>query len=318
MMLKTALYPSRSLCYSARQQGVAVILVLMIVAMATVLATYLAQQQQLWQRQVESQFDRAQARKLGIAGIDWARAVLADDVRANVTDHDGEMWAMRLPAMPVDNGEVMGVIEDRQGRFNLNDLARNGASSPADILKLQRLLSLLGLPTELAVALADWLDSNSETQYPGGAEDNYYLALAQPYRCANRSLVELGELMLVKGFNEKMIAQLRPYVNVLPVSMPINANFASAEVLAAVIPELSLSEARVVVQQRRGHPFKDFNDFKLRLPRGGILVSPTDFSVNSEFFWVTGRARVGNSQVTTQALLQRAGGWSNVVWQSVE
>lgn len=318
MTLTTSIYSSCSRGHLARQQGVAVILVLMIVALATVLATYLAQQQQLWQRQVASQFDRAQARRLGIAGIDWARAVLADDVRANITDHDGEMWTMRLPAMPVDNGEVIGVIEDRQGRFNLNDLVRNGASSPADILKFQRLLSLLGLPAELAVALADWLDSNSETQYPGGAEDNYYLALAQPYRCANRSLVELGELTLIKGFNEKIIERLRPYVSVLPVSMPINANFASAEVFAAVMPDISLSEARGVVQQRRGHPFKDFNDFKLRLPRGGGAVSPTDFSVNSEFFWVTGRARVGDSQVTTQALLQRAGGWSIVVWQSVE
>ena len=303
---------------SNQQRGVAVIMVMLIVAMATVLATYLAQQQQLWQRQVESQFDRVQARRLGTAGIDWARAVLADDARANITDNEGEMWALRLPAMPVDNGDVMGVIEDRQGLYNLNNLSKNGISSAPDIAQFQLLLNLLGLPTELAVALADWMDRDSETQYPGGGEDAYYLSLPLPYRSANRPLIELGELSRVKGFDERIIGRLRPYVSVLPASLPINVNFAPAEVLAAMIPDMSLSDARVLVQQRRGKPFKDMADFKQRLPRGNMQVNISDFSVNTVFFWVTGRARVGNSQVTTQALLQRSGAWPTVVWQSVQ
>jgi len=59
-------------------------------------------------------------------------------------------------------------------------------------------------------------------------------------------------------------------------------------------------------------------DFKQRLPRNGTQMNDQDFSVSSEFFWVTGRARVVNSQVTTQALLQRSGGWPVVVWQNVQ
>jgi general secretion pathway protein K len=302
--------------YPHNQHGVAIIMVLLIVALATVMATYLAQQQQLWQRQVESQFDRAQARRLGIAGIDWARAVLADDAQANSTDNAGEMWALRLPAMPVDNGEVMGVIEDRQGLYNLNNLVRNGISSAPDIVQFQRLLNLLGLPAELAITLADWMDNDSETQSPGGAEDGYYLSLAQPYRSANRPLTELGELSRVKGFNEINIERLRPYVSVLPLSLPVNVNFAPAEVLSAMIPEMSLSDARILVQQRRGKPYKDVNEFNQSLPRGAAQLN--NFSVSSQFFWVTGRARVANSQVTTQALLQRSGGWPSVVWQSVQ
>ena len=302
----------------SHQRGVAIIMVLLIVALATVLATYLAQQQQLWQRQVESQFDRAQARRLGVAGIDWARAVLADDARANTTDNDSEMWALRLPAMPVDNGEVIGVIEDRQGLFNLNNLVRNGQSSAPDIAQFQRLLGLLGLPGDLALALADWMDSDSDTQYPGGAEDAYYLSLPQPYRSANRQLVELGELSVVKGFDGPSIERLRPFVSVLPLSQPVNVNFAPAEVLSAMIPDMNLSNARMMVQQRRGKPYSDIADFKQRFPRSDIEINDMDFSVTSNFFWVTGRARVANSQVTTQALLQRSAGWPMVVWQSIQ
>jgi general secretion pathway protein K len=220
--------------------------------------------------------------------------------------------------MPVENGEVTGMIEDRQGLFNLNNLVRNGTTSAPDVAQFQSLLAMLGLPGELAPALADWMDADSETQYPGGAENVYYLALPNPYRAANRPLVELGELVLVKGFNKNIIERLRPFVTVLPLPGAVNVNFAPPEVLAAVVGNLSLSDARLLVQQRSVQPFKDVADFNQRLPHGGTQVATGNISVSSQFFMVTGRATVGRAQVTTQALLQRLGGWPTVVWQSVQ
>lgn len=294
-----------------RQQGVAIIMVMLIVAIATALASYMALQQNLWQRQVESQFERAQARQLGLAGMDWARAVLAEDARGGNVDHEKEIWTLRLPAIPVEGGEVIGAIEDRQGLYNLN----NAASNPA---QFQKLLNVLGLPADLAPALADWIDSDSDQQ-AGGAEDGYYLALAKPYRAANRILVDLGELSMVKGFDSRTIESLRPFVSVLPaIRTPINVNFAPAEVMVAVMDKLSLSDARLLVQQRQTQPYKDPEDFKQRLPQGGITVVGSDISVKSDFFWVTGRSSVGNSQVVTQALMQRNNNWPTVVWQSVQ
>lgn len=305
-----------------RQTGVAVIMVILIVALATTLAVYISQQQSLWQRQVETQFDHTQARRLGIAGIDWARAVLADDAHSNNIDHETEMWTLRLPAMPVENGEVLGIIEDRQGLFNLNSLVRNGATSTPDLAKFQRLLAILNLPAELAPALADWMDADSEVQPQGGAEDGYYLALPRPYRAANRPLVELGELARVKGFDTQTIAHLKPFVSVLPlngtINGAININFAPAEVLSAIAQNMSLSEARMLVQQRRGNPFKDIAGFRQRLPNKGVKIDDGDISVSSTFFWITGRASVNNSQVVTQALVQRSHEWPTVVWQNVQ
>jgi len=295
----------------SRQQGVAIIMVLLIVAIATSLAAYMAMQQNLWQRQVESQFERAQARQLGAAGIDWARAVLAEDGRGNSVDHEKEIWTLRLPAIPVEGGEVIGTIEDRQGLFNLNNVATN-------VAQFQRLLEARGLPADLAPALADWIDSGDVMQ-AGGAEDAYYLALPQPYRAANRPLVELGELARVKGFDSRTIESLRAFVSVLPASgTPVNVNFAPPEVLVAAIEGLNLSEARLIEQQRKTQPFKDIADFQKLLPKGINLVNSSGISVKSDFFWVTGTAGVGKAQVVTQALLQRSSGWPTVVWQSVQ
>ena len=300
-----------------KQQGVAIILVLLIVAMATSLAAYMALQQNLWQRQVESQFERAQARQLGAAGIDWARAVLAEDARGGNMDHEKEIWTLRLPAIPVEDGEVIGAIEDRQGLFNLNNV-------PTNVAQFQRLLVGLGFPpdraSDLAFALADWQDADSEVQ-AGGAEDGYYLALPQPYRASNRALVELSELVRVKGFDSRTIDSLRAFVSVLPATgTQVNVNFAPAEVMMAVIEGLTLSDARLLVQQRQSEPFKDVADFKQRLAREGIKVVDSDISVKSDFFWVTGRASVGQAQVVTQVLLDRrvVNNWPVVVWQSVQ
>lgn len=302
----------------SRQSGVAIIMVLLIVALATSLAAFMATQQRLWQRQVESQFDHTQARRVGTAAIDWACAILADDARTSSVDHEKEIWAMRLPAMPVENGEVTGVIEDRQGLFNLNNLVRNGATSLSDVAQFQRLLRALDLPEELATTLSDWMDADSETQYPGGAEDVYYLALLRPYRAANRPLTEIGELSLVKGLDSRIIERLRPFVSILPQTGAINVNFAPPEVLAAVAENMSMADARTLVQQRSGRPFKDMADFKQRLPHKGIQVTDANIAVSSQFFMVTGRAKIGRAQVTTQVLLQRVGGWPTVVWQSVQ
>ena len=80
-------------------RGAALITVLLIVAIATTLAAYIVQQQGHWQRQTENLFAYAQARSIGVAGIDWARAVLADDAVTSTTDHKGEIWTTRLPAV---------------------------------------------------------------------------------------------------------------------------------------------------------------------------------------------------------------------------
>lgn len=296
------------------QQGVAVIMVLLVVAIATTLATYIAQQQNLWQRQVESQFDRTQTRYLGIAGVDWARAILADDGGSNQIDHAREMWTLRLPAIPVENGEVIGAIEDRQGLFNLNNIVPNST----DMAQFQRLLELLGLPPHLAPALADWIDEDTEPRYPGGGEDGYYLALAQPYRTANRPLTELGELVRVKDFNADIVARLQPFVSVLPKATKINVNFAPPEVLAAVVQNLSLTDARTLVHQRTETPFNNVTDFTNAVKQFGGKTQLDNLTVSSQYFWVTGHARVGQAQVTTQALLYRPSVWPIIVWKSVQ
>ena len=51
---------------------------------------------------------------------------------------------MKLPAIPVEGGEVQGTLYDQQGLFNLNNLVRNGTASAIDLVRFQRLLDSAG------------------------------------------------------------------------------------------------------------------------------------------------------------------------------
>lgn len=296
----------------------ALVTVLLIVAMATTIAAFMAQQQGFWQREVENGRDRAQARRIAEAGIDWARAVLADDASVNQSDNAKEMWAMKLPAIPVEGGEVQGTILDQQGLFNLNNLVSNGVASATDLARFQRLLAALGLPQELGGALVDWMDANSETS-ANGAEDEYYLSLAKPYRCANRPLSDIGELAWVRGFDAGIIKRLQPFVSVLPESgTAINVNFAPPEVLVAMLPGLSLQDARQQVTQIKTTPFNSTADFLQQLPRSVARDGSMNLSVSSQYFMVTGYATQGDGASAVHALLRRNGLWAMQMRKSLQ
>lgn len=303
----------------AVQRGAALIMALLVVALATTLATGMIWRQDMWLRQVETRRDLAQARLLAMAGIDWARAVLAEDARTSNTDHLGEPWATKVPAMPAEGGEIGGEMVDEQAKWNLNNLVRNGQVQADSLAVFGRLLERLQLPQTLALTLADWLDADGEAT-PDGAEDAYYLGQTTPYRSANRELSDLDNLLRVRGFNSVIIEKLRPYVSVLPGYNPVNLNTTSAIVLAAVLPNLSTSDAQQIIAERDRIPFRDVADFRNRLPRleQGNSAGNPQLEARSRYFNVLIRSRYGNADVASTALLDRLTPWPAIVWQKFE
>ena len=297
------------------ERGVAVVLAMGVVALAAIAAAAMLASQSTWSRHAELSAEHVQAQALVRAGVDWARALLSDDRRASNVDHLGEPWAMRVPPVPVDNGELAGQIDDQQGAFNLNNLVRNGKVSPPHVEQFRRLLQILALPDALAGNLVDWLDADSEPQPQGGAEDAYYRAQQPPYSAANRALTDVSELALVSGFDQAARTRLRPFVSALPRSTAVNANTASPEVLAAVVEGLGLDGARALVAQRERAYFRNFSDFSNHLP-AGLTVPAEGITASSDYFLASVRVSIGGAQARGSALLARGqAGWPAVVWR---
>ncbi|MDO8464931.1 MAG: type II secretion system minor pseudopilin GspK [Gallionella sp.] len=301
----------------AQQRGVAIILAMGVVALAALTASAMMIAQSTWLRQSELTADHVQAQALIKVGVDWTRALLSDDRRASNVDYLGEPWALRLPPMPVENGELTGRIDDQQGVFNLNNLVKSGEVNLMQLANFKRLLSILGLPPVLADALADWIDTGSEPQPQGGAEDEFYLALPQPYLAANRLLIDVGELAMVRGFDDGVRARLRPFVSALPAFTAVNVNTASPEVIAAVIDGLGLDGARALVEKRERTYFRDRTDLINQLPKD-ITMATEDISFSSDYFMVQMRVTIGSAQARSVALLERAdNNWPVIVWRKM-
>ncbi len=295
------------------QSGLAVVVAMLAIAIATTTAIALVDAQLLRARAYENAAARAQADAIGRAAAQWAAAVLDEDERA--VDHLGEPWAHRLPPLPAERATLQGTLADEQARFNLNNLVRDGVASPRDVLIFQRLLQALALPPALADALVDWMDADAEPGGTAGAEDAFYQALDPPYRPANRRLAELGELARVRGFGPATVAALAPYVTALPAESRVNVNTAPAAVLRAVVPSLSAEEAQRILETRAARPYRTREDFLRDLAEPPAAAVDSDLDVRSRWFSAAATIRLDRTVVRYRALLDRPerGGFPMVV-----
>jgi len=304
---------------ASNQRGVALITAVLIVAIVATVAAYLGLGQHVRMRQAQNLFDRAQADAVSTAVYQWAAVTLDEDTRLERSKVDAlnEPWAQAMPPMPVKGGTVQGRISDAQGRFNVNNLVRNNKPSAADIGVFQRLLFVLGLDPNLSEAVVDWIDSDSQTR-PNGAEDTEYLALDPPYRAANRPLVSIDELRLIRGFTAEIVKVLRPYVIALPAATSINVNTAPAPVLSALFANLPVAAAEQLVAARKNRTFYSADELAslARQP----LVGRVETGVKSSYFVAIAETQYGRLSRRSEALIYRdtTGKQSaKVLWQSV-
>lgn len=270
---------------SRHQRGIAIVMAMLIVALATSVAAFAAWQQNLWLRQSESLNSQALALAASRTAISLGREVLADDAKKNQVDHLGEAWATYELVTPADGGgTVSGKLIEQQGLFNLNNVgAENSTDQTLAQSWFESLLTSLNIPKphELAEALKDYIDEDPSGQF----EDLNYLGKTIPYRTADTPLRSVDELYRIEGFDANIIKKLRPFVTAIPVvntgpvapgkkafsilMTPINVNTANPEVLNAVFGQAGAD----IVTQRESKFFQDQADFDTRI---GPKLAPAD------------------------------------------
>lgn len=285
------------------QRGVAVVVAVLVVALATSTAAYILWHQSLWLRQVENIGERAQADAIARAAAAWAAAILAEDDPA--IDHPGEAWARRMPPVPAERAQLVGAIADEQAKFNLNNLAGEAGAAAQHVVAFQRLLVGLGLPAALADAAVDWIDADDAVTPPNGAEDPHYLALDPPYRAANRRVADVAELARVKGFDAAVLARLEPFVTALPAETPVNVNTAPPAVLQAIVPGLGAEDVARIVERRRQRPFASRDEFVRALPARPTAPIDALVDVRSRYFRADATVRLGRITAGYRALFER-------------
>nr|WP_229223861.1 type II secretion system minor pseudopilin GspK [Duganella sp. sic0402] len=295
-----------------RQKGVAIVTALLLSTLAVTIVTSLFWLQQVQVRSMENQRLQLQTRWILRGALDLSRLILNQDFldSPNYTQLNG-VWATPLEETRLDDyvererlqGEsfdatLAGRMVDAQSRYNLGNLANGKMVNTAEREVFERLLTNLRLDSGLAQSVANMVAQSNALQVP-----------QQPQQGGNNEpmgLVRVEDLLAVSGFTPQAIEQLRDYVIVLPPGrkVGVNVNTAPAELLSALVPGLSLSDAAAMVSARKTVYYLDKARFTA-LQQVSNKPIGAEWSVRSDYFLAYSRVRLDRATLESQSLLVR-------------
>ncbi|MBV6786827.1 type II secretion system minor pseudopilin GspK [Xanthomonas axonopodis pv. nakataecorchori] len=306
----------------ARQRGVALLTVLLLVAVMTLLMAAVLEDLRFGLRRSGNGQAMTQAQWYALGSEAVARQRLQalsqrDPLRTTL---DGG-WNDQPVRFPLDDGAVSVRLRDRGGCFNLNSVVVGAPEqwqrSDEGARQYRALLEVLGVAPQqthaLTDALVDWIDSDTQ---PGvhGAEDDRYLQVAAPRRTGATLLAGVSELRAIAGYTPQLIAQLQPYVCALPEGRlsPININtlrLDDAPVLVALTGgALELPAARRVIAAR---PAGGWRDVRMFLSQPALMQAELSNAVleqlelRTRYFSLYSQVDHAGAQVMLEALLQQ-------------
>ncbi|WP_247269137.1 MULTISPECIES: type II secretion system minor pseudopilin GspK [Pseudomonas] len=311
----------------SNQQGMAIISALLIAAVVAVIAAGMLTRQSVSTRALEADQQRVQGRWVLHGGLEISRQLLWDARQRDPLTRLDQPWAQRLNAQGFD-----GRLEDEQGKFNLRNLVANERVDEAQVQAFQRLCELIGISAGLSQRISQRVigsypyllnpqiaeNTASKNAFDSGRATSPN-ASRKPQNPKLPMLRSVDDLRSVEGVNEAVIGKLAPYLTVIPATTWLNGNTATAPVLAAYVPGLSLERAQALINERdAGRWFINRGDFVNRLRMPNLELTSVKVGITSDWFRLRGEARRDQRRVSLDALLHRSEDrLPQVIWSRV-
>jgi len=311
----------------SNQQGMAIISALLIAAVVAVIAAGMLTRQSVSTRALEADQQRVQGRWVLHGGLEISRQLLWDARQRDPLTRLDQPWAQRLNAQGFE-----GRLEDEQGKFNLRNLVANERVDEAQVQAFQRLCELIGVSAGLSQRISQRVigsypyllnpqiaeNTASKNAFDSGRATSPN-ASRKPQNPKLPMLRSVDDLRSVEGVNEAVIGKLAPYLTVIPATTWLNGNTATAPVLAAYVPGLSLERAQALINERdAGRWFINRGDFVNRLRMPNLELTSVKVGITSDWFRLRGEARRDQRRVSLDALLHRSEDrLPQVIWSRV-
>ncbi|HLK71041.1 MAG TPA: type II secretion system minor pseudopilin GspK [Steroidobacteraceae bacterium] len=296
----------------AAQQGIALITAIVLVAIATVLATSIGFASVMAARRATAAFGADQALLAAEGAEAMAGYVLKQSGATSGTDSPDQVWAQPYGPYPLAAGVTLqfAQIEDQQGKFNINNLADGGQTDPESLAEFQRLLQLVGLEPKWAGLMADWIDSDNNPNDPDGAEDSVYLGQTPPYRPPNTPVTSISELLALPGFGRDRFNRLAPYISALPPGSKINLCTAKGILLDALSGKSEYGTASSTLSDSRtqGGCFPTLAEFNASLSAEQQTKLAGRIGTGSQYFRLRTFITIGTARFSLYSLLYVDGG----------
>jgi general secretion pathway protein K len=232
----------------ARQRGVALISVLLVMSLALLIIGTVLRSHRLLLQSSGQQLQQMHLRQLAAGGEAWALSRLRMQQKNSdpIPDHS--------PGLEVEYARIHVDIEDLAGRFNLNALLNQGQIDQVTLNRWARLLNELQLPP---------------------------LQLEQV-----GVLRELSQLRLLAGVEGERLRRLEPWVALLPSDAVLNINTASALILRT-LDGVEPAMAEDLLRQRSKSPWSSVQAFTQDPLLSGLGLSSHGLGISSRWYRIT-------------------------------
>jgi len=259
-----------------RQDGFILIVVLGAVMVLSTLLFRFSRATQIRLDTTHGLYRVEQAWHCARAGLSIARAAVADTNDVCVEQRFDGLFKGENP-LPVGEGTFLVRILDENGLLNVNRLLdKTGQPDRMRVDQMLRLIDLLNrdgggnerISYGIVPSLIDWVDPDGEvTHLPfveranRGAEDAYYRGQRRPYRCPDRPVDTLDELLRVKAMTPEAHGRLRAVLTCYGDGQ-ININTAPMPVIMCLSEQMDVALAQMIVKRRQMRPFESVAELR--------------------------------------------------------
>lgn len=307
-----------------RQRGVALIIAMVLMALATILAVKIGFGGYIERKRTTSVLAAEQALQFAMGAEALAADVLNQDAQSGQQDTLAEPWAQApqpIPLRPPNDpeGEPMGTLEgsleDQQGRFNLNNLLIDDPNDPTHLKPDPKYLNLFKqilvaakIEPYWAEKVRDWIDADADVLFPDGAEDSVYTSQSPPYLTANWPMLSTLDLLNLPDFGMERYQRLAPYITALPPGTPINICTTPGLILDAISGHDEYARnPEFLAKGRKTGCFPDKNTFlNQEVNANQKNDAAALLSDKSDYFRLTTIVTLGTTEFTLYSLLYRS------------
>jgi general secretion pathway protein K len=254
-----------------RQQGVALIIVLLIFALISILATEMIMRMQFQVKRTAAFKESNQAYWYAMSAEQYARQSISqildlDDGRV----HLGQPWNKEF-TFPIEGGGIQAELKDLQTCFNLNALGnadQQASDNAAQAFKTLLNNAKVDIPSfnvdTVTDSLIDWMDADDAPR-SFGAESSEYESKTFPYIAANALLADKSEMRLIHGVEMEWLNEIMPLLCVLPANdgLKININTVDQETAAVLagVTGLTSGQANNIINNRPEDGYQSIDEF---------------------------------------------------------
>lgn len=250
----------------ARQQGIALVTVLLILALATMLAAGMLRSHQLLLGGASQQIQASRLMQLALSGERQALVQIAQQASELVQlSHSGQTWATAR-TFTLGDGQLTVRMEDLAGRFNLG--------------------ALVGVQSLDKVLLERWQRLCRSLQIEAPALDPL----------VGRPLIDISQLRTLPGVTSEVLARLKPWVVALPKEAGLNVNTAPARLLNA-LENVDEPSATRLLRERPEGGYASVQQFLDAPALSGLRPGRHGLVVGSRWFRLELTAQHGGQQL---------------------